>query len=554
LGGVGEGPIRTLSTGNRDPKELISLVERIWSASSDRNPIRVVVPSAISPSSRSIPERRVPSASESESGGEEDQEELPDEDSPPNAALSNGVILIDEPKASGGRVNVNINVIENGADEIFRELLELLEESEEQPAAKPVPKATKKPAGPTSADGDQPTPPRRTTEKPKAPIAISTVGNSLIISSDDTEALDRLERLIQSLTQTQGGSRTRWTVFYLRSADATETSTMLGHLFPQGSVSRSSTDSSFMGSLSSGLSSLGGSLMQMTGLNSLGSDSTLRIIPEPRSNALFVSGSDDQIRQIEDVLKILDASELPESLRDRTPRMIPVEHADVNAVAEIVKDVFREELEGQQSAMSGRSSGSSRGGDFNPIAMMMGGALGAAGGRGRKIEMTLGVDTRTNTLVVAASDPIFQRVQTLVRSLDSSALEAKETVRVMPLDNANSAVVSQALGAIIGRVKVSTTGGGSSSGRSDSGRSSSASSFSPPMGFPMSPFGSSSSSGSSDAMRQYWEQRMRERMSGGGSSGSPSFGDFRRSSDGGRSYDGGRSSDGGRSDRDRRDR
>jgi type II secretory pathway component GspD/PulD (secretin) len=549
--GVGEGPIRTLSAGSRDPKELISLVERIWSASSDRNPIRVVVPSAISPASRNIPERRVPSTSESESGGEEDQgQELQDEVSPTESGLTDGAIVIDEPKPASNRPQDSRKNTDADADEIIRELLQLLDDSEEQqPAAKSEPKSSKKapPAKPT--DEAEESPARRTAEKPKAPIAISTVGNSLIISSDDTEALDRLERLIQSLTQNSSGSRTRWTVFYLRSADATETATMLGHLFPQGSITKTSTDSSFMGSLSSGMSSLGGSLMQMTGLNSLGSDTSLRIIPEPRSNALFVSGSEDQIRQIEDVLKILDASELPESLRDRMPRMIPVEHADVSAVAEIVRDVFREELEGQQSQTSSRGGSSRGGGDFNPIAMMMGGALGAAGGRGRKIEMTLGVDTQTNTLVVAASDPIYQRVQTLVKSLDSSALEAKQTVRVMPLDNANSAVVSQALSSIIGRVKVSSTGG--SSGRSDSsGRSSSSSSsFPPPMAFPMSPFGSSGSPGSSDAMRQFWEQRMRERMSGsGGSSGPSSFGDFRRSSDGGRG------SDGGRSDRDRRDR
>lgn len=531
-GGVGEGPIRTLSAGNRDPKELISLVERIWSAS-DRNPIRIVVPSAISPASRNIPERRVPSSG-AESEGEEDNQD--DESQDEN--LTDGAIVIDEPKPSSDQPRSAGKSSGDETEDIFRELLGLLDQIEdEQPAAKPAAKATKKTPTYESTDENGPATQKKTTGKSQPPIAISTVGNNLIISSDDIEALDRLERLIQSLTQNSGGSKTKWTVFYLRSADAAETAQMLGHLFPTGSVTRTSTDSTLMGSLSSGISSLGGSLMQMTGLNSLGSDAALRIIPEPRSNALFVSGTEDQIRQIEDVLKILDASELPDSLKDRTARMIAVEHADVHDVYEIVKDVYKEEIEGGQNNPLGRGGGSSSGRDFNPIAMMMGGIAGSQNSRNQKgIQMSVGIDTRTNTLIVSANDKLFRQVETLVKSIDDSARAAKQTVRVMPLDNANSAVVSQALGAIIGKVKVSSTGGGSGRSGDSSGRSSSSpSSFSPPMGFPMSPFGFPSSSGSSDDARRFFEQRMRERMSGG-SSGSPFGGSS--SSDGRSRYGG----------------
>ncbi len=37
------------------------------------------------------------------------------------------------------------------------------------------------------------------------------------------------------------------------------------------------------------------------------------------------------------MLEILDASELPESLRDRVPRSIPVVHSDVNEVADHIR-------------------------------------------------------------------------------------------------------------------------------------------------------------------------------------------------------------------------
>jgi type II secretory pathway component GspD/PulD (secretin) len=543
LNGVGEGPIRTLSAGKRDPKDLMSLVERIWSTSTDRNPIHIVVPSAISPATRNIPERRVPSAPPSESGGEE-EEELQEDD------LSAGAIVVDEPKSEDRGQKSEVSEPGDArkgsgstTDDLLRELMQLLdEEAQENSSVKPAGKANTKPAATKpNADGDA-TPERRPTGKSsKLPIAISSNGNNLIISSDDLEALDRLERLIQSLTQNTSSSGTRWTVFYLRSADAAETATMLGHLFPTGSVSKTSTDSTLMGSLTSGFSSLGGSLMDMTGLNSLGKDTALRIIPEPRSNALFISGTDDQIRQVEDVLKILDAAEMPESLKDRSQHMLALEYADVQDVLEIVKDVYKEEIEGQSNPFSG---GGGRGGssNMNPLAMMMGGMAGAQGGRGKGPQLTVGVDSRTNTLIVNANDKLFKQVETLVKSVDEAAKVAKQTVRVIPLENANSTIVSQALGSMLGKVKVSTTGG--SSTRDSSSRGSSSSSQSPfgmsPFG--MSPFGSSGSS-SSDAMRQYWQSRM--------SGGSPFGGGGFPSSDGGRSSDRGRSSDSGRSRGDR---
>ena len=536
LNGVGEGPIRTLSAGKRDPRDLISLVERIWSTSTDRNPIHVVVPSAISPATRNIPERRVPSAPPSESGGEED-EELQEDD------VTAGAIVVDEPKPVAKEPPGARPTSDASFDDLLRELMELLdEEAKEKSAVKPAGKSITKTAASTpNADGDA-NPERRTTGKAsKLPIAISANGNNLIISSDDLEALDRLERLIQSLTQSSSSTGTRWTVFYLRSADAAETATMLGHLFPTGSVSKTSTDSTLMGSLTSGFSSLGGSLMDMTGLNSLGKDTALRIIPEPRSNALFISGTDDQIRQVEDVLKILDAAEMPESLKDRSQHMIALEYADVHDVHEIVKDVYKEEIEGQGNPFGMGSRSGSR--DINPLAMMMGGMAGGQSGRGQKgPQLTVGVDNRTNTLIVNANDKLFKQVETLVKSVDEAAKVAKQTVRVIPLENANSTIVSQALGSMLGKVKVSTTGG--SSTRDSSSRGSSSSSP-PPFGmspFGMSPFGSSGSS-SSDAMRQYWQSRM--------SGGSPFGGGGFPSSDGGRSSDRGRSSDSGRSRGDR---
>ena len=161
--------------------------------------------------------------------------------------------------------------------------------------------------------------------------------------------MNRLEDFIESMNEALP-PRTNWTVFYLRSADATETAEMLQELFPSSSVSSSTSSNSRspgpLGGLTSGLSSIGSSLMDMTGLSSLGTTSqSLRIIADVRSNSLFVTGPSFLVNEVEQMLKILDAAELPESLRARIPRLIDVRFADVEEVAGIVRDVYKDYLE-----------------------------------------------------------------------------------------------------------------------------------------------------------------------------------------------------------------
>src|SRR5690606_9190299 len=137
---------------------------------------------------------------------------------------------------------------------------------------------------------------------------------------------------------------TQWTVFYLRAADATDAAQMLGRLFPSSSVTAtaSSSSGSFFGDFTGGISAMSRGLADATGLSDLGTGpQTLRILPEPRSNAIFVTGPPHQVQQVEDVLRILDASELPGNLRDRAPRYIMVEYGDAAEIAQIVKDVYK---------------------------------------------------------------------------------------------------------------------------------------------------------------------------------------------------------------------
>ena len=217
------------------------------------------------------------------------------------------------------------------------------------------------------------------------------------------------------------------------------------------------------------------------------------------------------------MLKVLDASELPDQLRDRAPHFIEVQHAEVEEVAAIVREVYKDDLtpEGQQPGQAP-----------NPFAMLMGQGGSSRNNRNgqqqqRTIKLTLGVDTRTNTLIVSASESLFRQIEALVNSLDEAAHDAKRTVRVVDLGGANPAVVQQTLGAMYSKVKVSSSSKSKSGGATPSSGSSSSSSSTPGAGappfVPFSPFGGGFPGGgsSSDAGRSFFEQRMRERMGGG---------------------------------------
>lgn len=500
IGDAGDrGPVRTLSTGGRDPREFVELLEQIWPGQ-DSNPIRIVVPSAVPTlKSGSLIEKKTTSTTLTPRTDKSDKvikTKIPNGDSAASALRALESLLVptlgttdvdqaledataeDEEEASDEKPKSEdtpetATEIEPDASQTTKpvdpkESADEAKAAEEgtqkaaKPAAEPKQEETAADVAEEAAEAEAKAVRRNSSKKAAGktgqPVIVSPSGNNLIISSEDLEALDRMQAMIEALALA-APKRTTWTVFYLRTADATETATMLGHLFPSGSVSASTdaSSSTMMGSLTGGISSFGSSLMDMTGLSNLGAANALRIVPETRSNALYVSGPTDLVRQVEDVLKVLDASELPESMRDRLPRMIPVEYADVDEVATIIESVYKDYM----TAPATMPGGGGGGGGFNPLAMLM--AAGSGGGDAkskRGIRLTIGVDLRTNSIVVSADESLYRQVEALVKNLDKAALEAKRTVRVMTVNQANSHLVQQALGKLLGKVRVSTTSGG----------------------------------------------------------------------------------------------
>jgi len=356
----------------------------------------------------------------------------------------------------------------------------------------------------------------------ESPITITQMGDQLILQSKDEAALNRLEDILQqSLEYIPPNDKP--TIFILQSADPVETANMLVAMFPDLSLNSAGTTSSSgtMSSVFSGVSSFGSDLWSASGMSSMGSG-RFQVIPNTRLNALFVYGPPHKVAEVEQMIEVLDATDWPESGRSRRPRMIELAHADVNEVYTIVKDVYADYLESESARQN-----------QNPLAALAGGGRGGNNREATPPRMTLGIERNSSKLIVSASDDLFAQVSALVESLDSAALDAQRTVRVVQIKNADATTLQNTLQQIVPKVTPANTsrstspapaGGGDRGG--DRGSSS----------------GSSSQPGGSDDARR---QQMMQMFGGGG--GSPfggrsgGFSPFGGSSRGGFSPFGGRS-------------
>lgn len=301
-------------------------------------------------------------------------------------------------------------------------------------------------------------------------INIGIIGDRFIISSSNQELLDEMEGLINSLQQ-QVQPRTQWSVYYLRAALVDDVVLMLEQLLPEANVG------SALSSLSSSIDSLSSS------------GSSFQIIPDARTNALFVTGSAEQIQDLEQMLKVLDATELPDSLRDRVPRNIPVMYADVQEVAQIIKDVYADQL---------IQVVNNRGRDGQEQSSLTAGKL------------TVGIDSQSSQVVVSCDDSTYQQIVDLVESIDQAAYEARRSIRVIDLQYTDPSVMQSTLGSLIPKVTVTTSSSSSSSRSSSSGNASSNN---------RGRDNNSRSSGGQDDVRRFFEERMRQRGGDRGSRG-----------------------------------
>jgi type II secretory pathway component GspD/PulD (secretin) len=540
---TGGGNVRMIPLTGRAARAALEQLEQVWPTMRD-NRIRVVTPSAVVPTMRL-------------NGGEPAEAQPAEQEGPatgsgsankPNGVLPNRPQIRSSTLRPAAAMDKSARSVRQPATSLMRFASQKGEAQQpagnaQRPAVSPAPAAS-----PNQSNSQQPNTTRslpQRAEQPaaakqpsvelhadkegqSAPIIVAPGSGGIMIASEDIEALNEFEAMLSTLASRQFSGGKQYTIFYLTNASAASVAETLDQIFAGGGMASSSGGGSLIGDLAGSV--IGGSTGGLVGsLLSLGSGGggplvtgPVQIIPETRLNALIVEASPTDLDTVEMLLKILDQGELPETQVAPRPRLIPVMNTSASQIAEIVREVYQER-------MAGGSRGSGRQPSPEEFIQMLRGSSGGSsrgGSSSRRSsndqpKMTIGVDDRTNSLIVAAPNAMFEEVRELVETLDQATSESNTAVRVVTLKRGNPSTVQKALTAIAGEnVR--------SSSKSSNGSSSSSSSSSRDSG--------SRSSGDSDAesmrRRMEWIERMRSGGGspfGGGSSSSSRDGDRSRS-------------------------
>lgn len=330
-------------------------------------------------------------------------------------------------------------------------------------------------AGPESpqATPEQPPSAEEPSRPPEnSPEIIVTVGpGGIMIASDDVEALNDFEHLLTALASGAMTGTSDLTVFYLVHSTATVAAETLDQIFGGGTLAtgRDSGGGSVLNDLAGAAfgdaGTLVGSLLGLGGDGgTIAPSGSIQIIPDSRLNALIVRANPTDTQTIKQVLEIIDQKASPEEiLAQAKARPIPLQYTQAEEMAEIVSTVYQD-----------RMSTSSRGRQPSPQEF-----LEALRGRGRggsrrssaedSQKMSVGVDVRTNSLIVYAPLALFEEVKEFVEGLDQAAIGASnQAIRVVTLKRANAESVQKALQTLVGE---SVQTGSSRSSSSDRRRS-----------------------------------------------------------------------------------
>ncbi len=310
-------------------------------------------------------------------------------------------------------------------------------------------------------------------KKESASIIVAPTPGGVMIASEDEEALNEFEKLLTSLAGGNAGNTPRLNMFFLTHAKAAVVANTLIDILG-GTVTTANTNAgggTFMGDMmGAALGDTGGGILQSLmgggGSGRVQPSGTIKITPDSRLNALIVQANDKDLDTIDQLLKILDQKDsLVDVQVNPRPKMIPLYNTDATTVAGIVQEVYRDRM----VLSSAQNQGVQGMGGPAAFMQMMTGGRGGRGGRGGNQQqgdetpkLSISVDERSNSLIVAAPESLFEDVKQLVEMLDTVPTDSNESIQVVTLHRSSTQSVEQALSALGGEnIQITRTQGSS---------------------------------------------------------------------------------------------
>lgn len=282
----------------------------------------------------------------------------------------------------------------------------------------------------------------------KSPPPITITRNAegrLVITSDDTAALDRLESLIAELSP----PRKQYKIYRLKFAWAYDVVTILESFFKEEGEGKQRVWDPYWWDYTA--------VDKPKGLARLSKRRPLRFIVDSESNSVLVQGADaEQIHVVEELIAFYDKVEKTDSQNIRQTAVFTIRHSKAKVIADAIKEVYRDLLSSTDKAFSSdkktdnRSEsrytyyfGSRDGGDDDKVT------------KAPKFKglLSIGVDEVSNTLLVSAPTYLFENVKAMIQALDSAA-EPVADVSVMQI---NSSIDPEQLKKILNAASVDSS-------------------------------------------------------------------------------------------------
>jgi len=293
----------------------------------------------------------------------------------------------------------------------------------------------------------------------------------LVLQSEDTEALDKFEQHLRTITGPFEAMPSPPIVFYLKYAKADDALRMLGELLDGGeSVKESEYASLVSGQVSRNYSGmyLGSIVVARDGTMTMMAG-TITVVADSRLNRLVAQGTTEDIERIENYLKIIDKDDSIISVETHgTSQVIELEHTRASEVAAAIREAFGDRMSeprGGAAGAVGQSESSSSKSDSSSSKTV----AKTSAPKNLEPTMTVAVHEPSNSLIVTAPKSLFEEVKQLARMIDSRGEQAVQVV--VPSSAAAMEAVLQSV--LSGDLRSSSSRSSSSYSRSTSSSSSS---------------------------------------------------------------------------------
>lgn len=267
----------------------------------------------------------------------------------------------------------------------------------------------------------------RPAPKEKSPVTVTvTPDGRLVIASQDTAALDRLEGLVDELAPPAN----RFKMFRLQYAKAVDVYYNLKEYFEDELKGENRQMLDWFGYVQN-------TNPKDEGMR-LSKRPTLRLIWDPPSNSILVANaSPSQLHEIEQLIKEYDQPASADSTRTRSTGVIKVRYSRASKIAAAIKDVYRDLLSSKDKAFDSKER-KEQGSTRESVTVIRYGGGGGGDGEAKKTAplkvgfegaLSIGADDVSNVLLVSAQEEIYDGVVQMIHRLDEEA-RPRTTVRV----------------------------------------------------------------------------------------------------------------------------